>query len=53
MPPGNFKCVLLRLKLKALLTENYEAVKLMLGGYPLHSPPGSLPHTLHMSIIVS
>ena len=52
-PQENFKRVLLRLKLKALLTENYETVKLMVGGYPLHSPPGSLLHTLHMSIIVS
>ena len=28
---------------KAVLTENYEAVKLIVGGYPPHPPPGSVP----------
>ena len=31
------KVAFLRLNLEAALTENYEAVKLVVGGYPIHS----------------
>ena len=40
MSPGKFwKSVLLTLNLEAVLMENYEAVKLMVGGYLAHPPP--------------
>ena len=37
------KFVLLRMNLGALLTENCEALKLMVGGQPPYPPPWSFP----------